>query len=163
MSSRFPSARGTFSNLPPLFRLLVIVTLLNAFMILGIAGHRSLVFRNTAIIKSINVGVYWDADCTKPIEELEGIDWGIVEPGRNATAAVYIRNEGNYECCLNVTAADWYPVEVEDYLTLRADYDGEPIGVGETLLVELVLNAKLNIAFSGITSFDFLIIIDASG
>jgi hypothetical protein len=116
------------------------------------------VFRNTAIIKSIEVGVYQDANCTDPVE---GIDWGIIEPGESKTEIAYLRNEGNWEFHLSVYAANWTPPETESYMSLTSNYQGQSIAVGSTVRVELVLSLSEDV--KDITSFDFDLVIEVEG
>jgi hypothetical protein len=151
-------AGEVFSALPPIFKLLVVVLIVNAFLIAAIGSTQLKVFRNTAIIKSIEVGVYQDANCSNP---LQGIDWGIIEPGENKTEIAYIRNEGNWEFHLSVYAANWTPPEAESYMKVSSDYQGQPIPVGSIVRVGLVLSLAEDV--KDITSFDFDLVIEVEG
>jgi hypothetical protein len=135
--------------------------ILNTFLIAGIASQQLMVFRNTAIVKSINVSAYWDFECTKPVV---GIDWGIIEPGENKTVVVYMRNEGNWELTLSIWAANWSSPEAERYMNFTSDYEGQPIGVDEdenTMSVALILFVLPEIR--DVTSFSFDVIVEAVG
>lgn len=151
-------AGEVFSALPPIFKLLVVLLIVNAFLIAAIGSTQLKVFRNTAIIKSIEVGVYEDANCSYPVE---GIDWGIIEPGENKTEIVYMRNEGNWEFHLSVYAVNWAPPETESYMNVTSDYQGQPIPVGSTVRVELVLSLSEDVR--DITSFNFDLVIEVEG
>jgi hypothetical protein len=151
-------AGEVFSALPPILKLLVVLVLVNALLIAAIGGTQFKVFRNTAIIKSIEVGVYEDQDCSHP---LQGIDWGVIELGQNKTQIAYMRNEGNWEFHLSVFAANWTPPEAERYMNLTSDYQGQPIPVGSTVRVELVLSLSEDVV--NITSFSFDLVIEAEG
>lgn len=70
---------------------------------------------NYAYVKSVGVGVYWDAACT---ENVTTISWGLLEPGSNTTKTVWIKNTGNIPLVLNMTAESWNPTEAENYITL---------------------------------------------
>jgi len=151
-------AGEVFSALPPIAKLLVVLLVINAFLVAATGSTQLMVFRNTAIIKSIEVGVYQDAGCSYPVE---GIDWGIIEPGQDLTKIVYMRNEGNWEFHLSVYAANWTPPETESYMSLTSDYQGQPIPVGSTIRVELILSLSEDVR--DIASFDFDLVIEVEG
>jgi hypothetical protein len=140
---------------PRLLKLLFAFILVNALLIATIPSTRLSVFRNVAIIKSTDVGVYWNANCSLPVDEDEGIDWGFLELGVEKIMAVYVRNEGNTDWLLDITAENWLPVETPDYITFRSEYESSPVEVGEVVPAALALFVAPDIASSGITSFAF--------
>jgi hypothetical protein len=148
-------------GLPPLAKLLVIFVILNALIIGGIASQQQIVFRNTAIVKSIDVGAYWDELCFNSIGANDGIDWGAIGPGENSTVVVYLRNEGNWRFTLSVRAANWSSPEAERYITFTTDYSGELIAVDGVIPVELALFISPDIR--DVASFSFDIVIEADG
>ncbi len=148
-------AKDVFSALPPIFKLLIVLAIVNGFLIANTASTQFVVFRNTAIVKSIDIGVYWDVDCTSPVE---AIDWGIIEPGENKTVDVYVRNEGNSELVLSIWAANWSSPEVEHYINFTSDYQGQPIGVDGAIRVALILSLSWDVR--DITAFSFDVVIE---
>lgn len=152
------AAKEMFSALPPIFKLLVVLAMVNGFLIASITSTQFVVFRNTAIVKSINIGVYWDVDCLSPVE---GVDWGIIEPGENKTVVVYVRNEGNSELFLSIWAANWSSPEVELYMSFTSDYQGQPVGVGDAIPVALILSMSRDV--EDITAFSFDVVIETRG
>ena len=143
-----------------LVALVALVTLASAlFLFNSILGQ--LVFRSTISsygkVKAFGVEVYWDSNCSVPVSP---IDWGLVEPGLASNVTVYIRNEGNYGVTLFLSADNWTPENASDYLTLRWDYVGQIINLGETIQVTLSLLASPDI--EDITSFSFDIIISGN-
>ncbi|MCW3986009.1 MAG: hypothetical protein NWE91_06345 [Candidatus Bathyarchaeota archaeon] len=152
------AARDVFAAWPPIFKLLIVLAIVNGFLIANTASTQLVVFRNTAIVKSINIGVYRDVDCTSPVE---AIDWGIIEPGENMTIDVYVRNEGNSELVLSIWAANWSSPEVEHYMNFTSDYQDQPIGVGDALPVALILSLSWDVR--DITAFSFDVIIETRG
>ena len=149
-------AGEAFSALPPIFKLLVVLVVVGSLFAVVIGGTQFKVLRNTAIIKSTEVGVYWDADCSDPVEE---IDWGVIGPAENKTTVVYMRNEGNWEFHLSVYAANWSSPEAESYMSLTSDYQDQPIPVGGLARVELILSLSEDVR--DIASFNFDLVIEA--
>ena len=70
--------------------------------------------RNIGRIKAIGIEVYWDAQCTEKVTE---IDWGLLGPGDLAGVTVYIKNIRNTPAILNVTTELWSPLNADLYLT----------------------------------------------
>ena len=172
--------KEVFSALPPLAKLLLIFVVVNALLIVGTTSVRIVNFGNIATIKAINVGVYWDANCTLPVTESPGIspggevplgsseppgiDWGLIEPGERKSVDVYVRNEGNSEVVLDITAVDWTPENAVNYIGLTSDYQGQLLGVtseDSTLKVSLILVVSPYI--QNVTVFSFQIVIEAIG
>jgi len=113
---------------------------------------------NAGSVKAVGVGVYWDAGLTNKVSS---IDWGLVEPGSNENASVYVRNEGNSIVNLTLSTSNWNPSNASTYMTLTWDYGGQSLSVGEAVQVTLTLWISSNI--QGITNFSFDIVIMASG
>ena len=156
---RFPHAvKDVFDSLPRIFKLLVVFAIVNAVLIAGITGTRIVTFQNTVFVKTIDVGVYCDANCTSLIQ---GIDWGILEPGENRTNDIYLRNEGNTEISLSIWAANWSSSEAEEFMSFDAIHQSEPVQIGETILVRLILHLLPDIR--DIDSFNFDIVIETTG
>jgi len=109
-------------------------------------------------IKSVNVGVYWDVNCTNAISS---IDWGMLEPGATRNTTVYLKNEGNAPITLFLNLSNWNPAETEGFIDLSWNYDGQNLQPEKVLLLTLTLTVAENI--TGITSFSFDIVIIGEG
>ena len=113
---------------------------------------------NSASIKGVGVGVYWNSACTN---QTSSIDWGMLESGTNKTVKVYIRNEGNAVVALSRTLQNWNPLIASNYVTVNWDYSGQTLSVNQVLQVNLMLAVSSTV--SGITNFTFDITITATG
>jgi len=109
-------------------------------------------------VKGIGVGIYWDYACTN---RTSSINWGLLDPGSNKTATVYVRNEGNAVATLSKATQNWNPSTASSYMTLNWNYAGQTLGVSQVLQIKLALIVSSTI--SGITSFSFDITITATG
>jgi len=109
-------------------------------------------------VKGIGVGIYWDYACTN---RTSSINWGLLDPGSNKTATVYVRNEGNAVVTLSKATQNWNPSTASSYITLNWNYAGQTLGVSQVLQIKLTLIVSSTI--SGITSFSFDITITATG
>jgi hypothetical protein len=105
-------------------------------------------------IKKINVGIYWDENCSSTVSF---IDWGTIEPGSIKNVSVFIRNEGTHAASLFLSTDNWNPSNASWFITLGWDYDGQTFEPFEILLVTLILQVSPDI--EGIKSFSFDIII----
>jgi len=112
---------------------------------------------NQGALKTVGVGVYWDAALTNKISS---IDWGMLEPGSNVNKTVYIRNEGNAAATLSMTTSNWNPSNASNYITLTWNYGGQTLNVNEAIQVKFTLSASSSV--TGITNFSFDITITAS-
>jgi len=109
-------------------------------------------------IKAINVGVYWDFDCTQNVTV---IDWGIPGPGDVVNKTVYVKNSGNSGLTLNMSSTGWIPVEAENFLSLIWDVEGAAVEVDG--VVQAVLMLEVSESITGITDFSFSIVIEGTG
>jgi hypothetical protein len=113
---------------------------------------------NVGSVKGIGVGIYWDAACTN---RTSSINWGLLDPGSNKTATVYVRNEGNTVATLSKATQNWNPSTASSYMTLNWNYAGQTLSVNQVLQTRLTLVVSSSI--TGITSFAFDIVIIATG
>jgi hypothetical protein len=109
---------------------------------------------NTGSLKAIGVGVYWDSSCTSAVSS---IDWGALEPGVTKNFTIYVRNEGNVQVKLSMTTSNWNPASASSYITLTWNRDNYVLTAGS--VVSAVLTLSVSSSISGITSFNFDIII----
>jgi len=150
--------KQAFESSPQLFKLIIVFALVNVLLVAGISSVQQVAFQSTGLVKSINVGVYLDANCTI---QVGGIDWGLMEPGENITREVYLRNEGNVEVVLSIWAANWSSPEVEEFMDFSSDYQDSPVGVANKIPLKLILHLSPDI--KEIETFGFDIIIETRG
>lgn len=105
-------------------------------------------------IKKINVGVYWDGNCSNPVSS---IDWGYIEPESINDVSVFIRNEGTAPSDLFLSTDNWSPLNAFEFMILSWDYNGQTLDLSEVAPVTLALQVSTNV--TGIRSFSFYIII----
>jgi len=113
---------------------------------------------SSGLVKSVELGVYKDSNCS---EVMSSVGWGIVEPGSQHNASVYIRNEGNTEITLFLNCTGWNPPEAETYMVLSWNYTGQLVMPNQVILVILTLSVG-NDAPSG-RDFTFDVVITAMG
>lgn len=107
---------------------------------------------------NVDVGVYWDSGCQYAVSSIQ---WETIDPGSSDDAVVYIRNEGDADVTLDLEATSWDPAAASDHMTLSWNYDGQSINPDEVIQATLTLSVSPSI--DGITTFNFDIVITASG
>jgi hypothetical protein len=112
----------------------------------------------TGTVKAVNVGVYWNQNCT---ESVASIDWGMLEPGESKNVTIYLKNEGNTPINLSLSASNWNPAEAENHIILTWNYTGESLQPDQALPTTFILTVDQNI--TNITAFNFDIIIIGEG
>ena len=113
---------------------------------------------NSASVKGVGVGIYWDSACTN---QTSSINWGMLESGTNKTVKTYVRNEGNTIVTLSKTLHNWNPLIASNYVTLNWDYSGQTLSVNQVLRVNLTIAVSSTV--SGINNLTFDIMITATG
>ena len=108
-------------------------------------------------IKKINVGVYWDGNCSNTVSS---IDWGDVEPESVKNVSLFIRNEGTVAADLFLSTDKWDPSNASEFMILSWDYSGLTLDLFEIVFVTLTLQVSPSVM--GIKSFSFDIIIGAT-
>ncbi len=121
-----------------------------------LAASKSL--SSSGSVKSINVEVYWDVECT---QIADAIDWGLPVPGDTVNRSMYVKNSGNAPLNLSLTTASWTPTEAESYLFPSWNGEGLSIDANEVMMVTLTLEVSEDV--TGITDFSFTTIIEGSG
>jgi hypothetical protein len=121
-------------------------------------NYQSKTISNVGSLKTIGIGAYWDENLTNRVN---GIDWGLLEPGGQKSFSIYLHNEGNSAVTLSMSASNWNPSAVATYLTLNWDYNGQTIEADKNLQVRLTLSVSANI--TGITNFGFDMIVVGTG
>jgi hypothetical protein len=113
---------------------------------------------NVGSLKTIGIGAYWDDNLTSRVD---GIDWGLLEPGAQKSFSIYLHNDGNSAVTLSESTYNWNPSAAATYLTLSWDYSGQTIEADKILQVTLTLSVSASI--TGITNFGFDIIVVGTG
>ena len=116
------------------------------------------IIASTGTVKAVNVGVYWDQNCT---ETVTSIDWGMLEPGESKNVTIYSKNEGNTPINLSLNTSNWNPTEARNYMILTWTYSGENLQPDQALPTTLILTVDQNV--TDITTFNFDIIIIGEG
>jgi len=147
------------NNLPIHYRQLVLLALLvlgvsAVFIAYGIISG-SFTVNNTGYVKAIGVSVYFNAECTN---EAHSIDWGYLQPGKNKSVTVYIKNNGTIPMILSHNTQNWTPPVAENYIIFSWDGEGKIVENGHVIPVILTLHVDENITDVESFSFDLVII-----
>jgi len=134
-----------------------VIVLVSSISVSGLLNVQKTI-SSTGSIKSINVEVYWDYECTQVIDE---IDWGQAMPGEDIVKTVYVKNSGNSPITLSLSYSAWSPVEAGNYLSLAWNREGSIVNAGSVRSAVLTLSVDNSI--SGISGYSFNIVIQGSG
>jgi len=140
---------------PTTQRNLVLVALVATVVVLAavvISAHYRI--HNTGTVKAIGVDVFWDANCTVPVEN---IDWELIAPGELKGTTVYIKNSKNVNFTMSINASSWVPPEAEQYFTLDWNYTGEVLYPTDVVVTQISLYLDPNVAEIETFSFDIII------
>jgi hypothetical protein len=140
-----------------IFILAVTLALVGGVFVSGVM-NTSKILPSTGSIKSINVGVYWDFDCT---QNATVIDWDILEPGDIVNKTVYIKNSGSSGLTLNMSSFDWIPIEAENFFSFTWEMEGATVEADG--VVKAMLMLEVSDLINGITDFSFRILIEGTG
>jgi len=114
-----------------------------------------------SIVESVGVGqsidVYSDPDCRN---SMVSIVWGLLSPGEAKNVTVYVRNEGEANAVLSLSAYNWTPTEASNFMRITSDYTGAPLRPGQVLPFVVTLTVDQNI--SQITDFGVTIDINST-
>lgn len=139
-----------------------LVTIIIASIVSGLAVSglltTSRTLSSTGTVKSINVEVFWDANCTQSVSS---IDWGTPAPGDLVNRIVFLRNSGTAPMIVTLTTSDWNPSDASNSILISWDKEGAQVDLDEVISAVLVLDVSSGI--SGISAFSFNIIIEGSG
>ena len=146
----------SFGRLYFLFFFVVFLSL--SIVFLFAATSNSFSVRSFGSIKTVNVGVYWDVNCSVVVTHL---DWGVVEPGGSGNKVCFVRNEANVPIELSLFTENWSPLNASEFLGLTWSYDGAFLEVDEAVQVTFTLAVSSEVF--GFTDFSFDIIVVGSG
>lgn len=113
-----------------------------------------------ATVKALGVDVWSDPNATLRVG---AINWGMLEPGGNATRLVYVQNSGNAPANLTMWTEDWSPANVTNWISLSWDCEGVTLEVDEMVAATFTLSVNSSIVGTGLTAFSFIIVISGWG
>ena len=105
----------------------------------------------TPVQASINLGIYANTACTL---NASFVDWGALKPGDNTTKTVWIKNLGNANATLSVSATGWSPPNAYLAIGLSWNQEGRRLAPNEVVQATLTLSVSPSID-SSITTFNF--------
>ena len=108
-------------------------------------------------VEAVSVGVYWDLDCTSPVES---IDWGSLSPGSSTMASVFVRNEADADVRLSLNTTGWKPTHASEDIFLDWNYTRGPLRPEDAAHTTLSLYVSPRI--TNVTDFSFDIVISAT-
>ena len=112
---------------------------------------------SSGVVATANLGVFTDSACT---QSLASIDWGTISPGESVSRIVYVKNMGNAQLILSLTATDWNPSSANGLMTLGWNRQGQSLSAGQVAAASLVLS--ISSSASSISSFGMNIVITGS-
>lgn len=92
--------------------------------------------------------------------DTESIDWGPIEPGKNATKDIQVKSNGTIPVYLSKNTTNFVPLEAALYLTLSWNYTTGSLINSAWVPIKLTLSVAL--AVENVTSFSFDIILTGS-
>jgi len=122
------------------------------FIVYGISNYIRI--QNTGNIKTVNLEIYQDAECTIPLTK---IDWGTVEPSKTYQYTAYVINKGNTNLTLIMITENWNPINAKDSINLTWDKENAILQPNNPMLVVFTLEIASEI--NKITEFSFDIVI----
>lgn len=142
----------TQRNLAAVVAVIAVITLVAVVLYSQIRVH------NVGKIKGIGVRIYWNAECTDEVTE---INWGELRPGEMAGVNLYVKNVKNTNATLSYETEAWNPQDAGQYLTFDWNYtDGTVLEPGQVILVQFTLSVDPTI--EGVEEFSFDIVITAT-
>ena len=140
---------------------LIILTILLISIATGVlaANYVEKRIESTGYIYTPNpsIEVYSDPECTTPLSQ---INWGTLNAGDTPTQTTYIKNTGNTQLQVNITTANWTPIQAPTYITLTSDFNEFSLTPDSTQKATLTLTVSSSI--QGITDFSFDIVVEGS-
>jgi hypothetical protein len=103
--------------------------------------------------QSVDLDIFADEECNI---KMKSIYWGEIEPGRNSTAVIYIKNRSKTPLTLTCSLSNFLPTESANYLSLDWDREGYLLEAHRTVEARLVLSVSSTDAIE-IFSVDVLI------
>ena len=122
-------------------------------LLLSNIGH--LYFPTVGTIRTSGLEAYWDTALTNETQE---IPWGVLYPGSEPKATVYLRSIGNTPITLEMTTANWTfhnsfnedvygPANTTEYLSLSWNYNGSTVIPDQVIPIVFTLRVDNNLGF----------------
>ena len=105
-------------------------------------------------ITTVNIGVYLDSNCT---QNATSTDWGVLNPGDNATKKVYIKNSGTAPVTLNMNTESWQPTNASSLMTLTWNLENAALNATKSNEAVLTLSVSPDAGDLGDFSFNISI------
>lgn len=116
----------------------------------SISGHGT--------IRTINVNVYADENCTK---QLTSVDWGVISPGGTSAVTFWIKSTSTVPINLTLTTSDWNPLVSQTFMTCTWTYSGINLAPNAVAVADVTLRVAQNIF--NVTNFSFTMHVTGTG
>ena len=113
---------------------------------------------NYGTLRVIGVSVFWDEACTNRVTS---IDWGAIFPGSSIQKYFYVRSDGTATETLLMSYGNWTPAAASSYFVLTWNCSNYVLSARAVVCANLALAVQPNI--TGVTDFDFMILVQATG
>ena len=138
-------------------RYVVVLAAVALAILLGTMAYSYVTVRNRGRVLKINIDVYADAGLT---QDLELVDWGVMQPGSAKNFSCYVFNPGNVPVNVSCYSDGWVPPAASTYISL--DYFIEdpllPPKSSRLLVFELTISPDIK----DVDTFEFNIIVVGS-
>lgn len=137
---------------------IVSTLIISAMISIFLSRYTNLAIPSVGNIRTIGAEAYWDLDCENKTEIVE---WGTIFPGLSISKNLYLKSISNVETTLNLTALNWNPPTISDYINLSWSYNGKLLEPGEVIQVTITLSASSSnslvqyLITNEVRSFDF--------
>jgi hypothetical protein len=118
-------------------------------------SNRRIISNVSAVEVSGSIGIFWDANCTKPVSL---IDWGNLTLGTAKKVTVYVRNEESQQIGLRLTTKNWSPIIASSHMAFS--WRSQNSTIGGYKVVNVTLSLYVFLSASRITSFSFDILFE---
>ena len=136
-----------------------LIVLASAGLIVSAVTRTATVVPSKGQLMVFNVAVYSNSACT---QIATNVDWGSLNGGGTANATVWIKNTGNSNVKLNMTAVNWSPANASLWMTLAWNQEGKTLTANQVVQATLTLKIS-SFADSKITSFSFNTVVAGAG
>ena len=126
---------------------LIVLGTITALSVSGMASDDKAATPSRVTIDA-NLGIYSESTCTST---LTTIDWQAVSPGSSVTKTIYVKNLGNTQLKLSLSATNIFPAAAAGQIALTWDQEGTTLRVGEVRKATVTL--QVSSSASGFQSF----------
>ena len=135
-----------------------LIVLASAGLIVSAVTRTAQVVPSKGQLMVFNVAVYSNSACT---QIATNVDWGSLNGGGTANATVWIKNTGNSNVKLNMTAVNWSPANASLWMTLTWNQEGKTLAPAQVVQANLVLTVNASVDVN-ISDFAFNIVISGT-